>query len=417
MSDNSVLLGLFVAALGGAAIGVERQKSGHASGSRARFAGVRTLTLLGGVSGLAGWLAASGHTALSVAVVAGPVALTVVAYARASRVDVDATTEVAAFVAIASGLIAGLGFVAPASGIIAMTVLLLVEKSRLHALVARIDDEELRAAARFGVMAVVVLPLLPSGPYGPLGGVRPHELWLLVLFFTGLSFAGYFARRIVGAAHGYPLTGALAGLVSSTGATLTFARLSRKTPAPARTLATGAIAACTVLFPRVLIATLVLDRRVALALAPVLFPPFFLGAIAVGVWLRGKPATSHDDGEPTNPLQVWPALQMAATFQVVLFAVAIVKHSLGEGGLLVTGAVLGLTDVDALTISMARSAVDGVSPETAAQAIAIGITANCVMKAGIAALVGTPEFGRRTAGTLGFMAAALAATALAINRL
>ena len=71
---------------------------------------------------------------------------------------------------------------------------------QLHALVRRIDDEELRAAARFGVMAVVILPLLPEGPIGPLGGIRAARLWLLVLFFTGLSFTGYLARRIFGAA-------------------------------------------------------------------------------------------------------------------------------------------------------------------------------------------------------------------------
>ena len=178
---------------------MERQQSGHASGENARFAGIRTFTLLGGVSGVAGWLAHSGFSSLAIVLTAGSVALTVVAYAVASRHDVDATTEVAALVAIAAGLLAGLGYTALASGIIAITVLLLVEKSQLHHLVARIDDEELRAAARFGVMAVVVLPLLPAGPYGPLGGVKPQELWLLVLFFTGLSFTGYFARKMVGA--------------------------------------------------------------------------------------------------------------------------------------------------------------------------------------------------------------------------
>jgi uncharacterized membrane protein (DUF4010 family) len=41
-----------------------------------------------------------------------------------------------------------------ASGIIAIATLLLIEKSRLHALVERFDDDELRAAARFGVTAV-----------------------------------------------------------------------------------------------------------------------------------------------------------------------------------------------------------------------------------------------------------------------
>ena len=142
---------------------------------------------------------------------------------------------------------------------IAVSTLLLVEKSHLHALVARIDDDELRAAARFGVMAIVILPLLPEGPYGPLGGVKPRELWLLVLFFSGLSFAGYVARRMFGPGRGYPVAGLLAGLVSSTNATFMFARQSRRDVELSRPLAIGTIAACTVLFPRVLVATLVLN--------------------------------------------------------------------------------------------------------------------------------------------------------------
>jgi hypothetical protein len=47
---------------------------------------------------------------------------------------------------------------------VALTVLMLLEKSRLHAWAARLNDAEVRAAARFAVMAVVVLPLLPEGP-------------------------------------------------------------------------------------------------------------------------------------------------------------------------------------------------------------------------------------------------------------
>ncbi len=48
--------GLLGAALGGAAVGVEREWSGHASGPAARFAGVRTFTLLGLMAGVAGWV-------------------------------------------------------------------------------------------------------------------------------------------------------------------------------------------------------------------------------------------------------------------------------------------------------------------------------------------------------------------------
>ena len=41
------IIGLIVAILGGAAVGVERQHSGHATGPDARFGGLRTFTLLG----------------------------------------------------------------------------------------------------------------------------------------------------------------------------------------------------------------------------------------------------------------------------------------------------------------------------------------------------------------------------------
>ena len=75
--------------------------------------------------------------------------------------------------------------------------LLLVEKKQLHILVQRIDDVGLRSGARFAVMAFVILPLLAEGPYGPFGGIRPRELWTMTLFFSGLSFAGYAARRSV----------------------------------------------------------------------------------------------------------------------------------------------------------------------------------------------------------------------------
>ncbi len=185
MSDP--VLALLVAILGGAAVGVERQWSGHASGPEARFAGVRTFSLLGAIGGLSGIFWTWGVTGAATVLLAAIGALVVVAYAIASRRDIDATTEVAALVVIAAGTMAGLGHIEVASGTVAVTALLLFEKSRLHNLITRVASEELLAAFRFAVMAVVILPLLPEGPFGPLGGIRPRALWLLVLFFSGLS--------------------------------------------------------------------------------------------------------------------------------------------------------------------------------------------------------------------------------------
>jgi uncharacterized membrane protein (DUF4010 family) len=409
MNDPWDLLGIAVAALGGAAVGVERQHSGHASGPHARFGGVRTLTILGGLCGCAGWLAKSDYPGFAVVLAAGAVALVVSGYVIAGRREVDATTEAAALVVIAAGIIAGLGWLRLASGAIAVTTLLLAEKSRLHALVTRIDDEDMRAAARFGVMAVVILPLLPEGPFGPWGGIRPRALWLLVLFFTGMSFAGYLAQRMVGAGRGYPLAGLLAGLVSSTNATLTFSRLSRREPAISRPLGTGVVAACTVLFPRVLIAASVLEWSVARTLVLYLAAPFLIGLTsAVVMWRRADDRGARETEPLPNPLQIVPALQMAVVFQVVLFGVAAMRDLFGAGGLIASGAVLGLTDVDALTISMTGSVGRGTSPDLAARAIAVGILSNSILKAAVAVSLGSATF-KKVAGTL------LAAMALSLG--
>ena len=201
--EHTNVIGMAIAALGGAAVGLEREWSGHAGGAKAHFAGIRTFTLLGGMAGVAGWFWILGFQAVAIVLLAGATALVVAAYVSASRRDVDGTTEVAALVVLSAGVLAGTGYLVLASAIVAITTLLLVEKSWLHSMIARIDDAGLRAGVRFAVMAVVILPLLPDGPYGPLGGVRPRQLWLFVLLFSGLSFIGYVARRFVGSERGY----------------------------------------------------------------------------------------------------------------------------------------------------------------------------------------------------------------------
>ena len=399
---STSVVALLVAALGGAAVGVERQWSGHASGPNARFAGVRTFTMLGAFAGLAGRLWTWGATWPAVALLGTAGALVVSAYARASARDVDGTTEVGALVVLAAGTAAGLGEVEIASGVIAVTVVLLVEKSRLHAMVERLEDTGIAAAARFAVMAMVVLPLLPEGPFGPLGGIRPRELWMLVLFFSGLSFAGYLARALVGERRGYAIAGLLGGLVSSTQVTLSFARLSRTHVSLSVPLAQGAVAANAVLFARVAVATAVLNPAVAARLPAYFAAPFAIGLLVAATGLR-RPRGHERPLEPSpNPLQLLSALQMAVAFQVVLMVVHTARTWFETTGLLATAAALGATDVDALTMSMARSASNGQMPaDIAALAIATGIASNTVVKLAIALAIGRGRFRMITAGALG----------------
>jgi uncharacterized membrane protein (DUF4010 family) len=407
--DLTAVAGLAVATLGGAAIGLERQWSGHASGPDARFGGIRTFTMLGGVGGLAGWLSRTELLPVAVVLLGGAAALVVSAYIAASRVDVDGTTEVAAIVVLAAGALSGSGQIALGSAVVAATVLLLLEKTRLHALVGHVDDAALRASARFAVLACVVLPLLPRGPYGPLGAVRPRELWSLVLFFSGLSFTGWMARRLIGPRHGVIVSGLLGGIISSTSVTLTFARDSRAKGAPRLALAAGAIGACTVMLVRVMLACVILNPALAAALPNFLVPAFVIGSVAVLAAWRFDSSASSSDVEPSSPLQLGAALQMTALFQVVLIVVLFVQARWGSDALVATSAFIGLTDLDALTLSLARSSTASTNLSTVAVALVVGILSNACLKLAVAVVMGRSAFRVATALALGAMALALVA--------
>jgi uncharacterized membrane protein (DUF4010 family) len=258
-------------------------------------------------------------------------------------------------------------------------------------------------------MAVVILPLLPDGPFGPLGGVRPRELWALVLFFAGLSFAGYTARRAMGPQQGWAVAGLLGGIVSSTAVALGFSRTSRTDPALGPSLAAGVVGASTVMLPRMLLAAGVLHPPLGMALLPFLGPPLVVG-IAASLLLLRRRASGEAPDTPTNPLQLGAALQMVVLFQIVLFIVRAVRDRFGAAGLVTTGAVLGLTDVDALTVSMVQNAATGVPLEVAARAMTAGALANTCLKLGLVAGIGRGRFRPLAAAALAALALATAAT-------
>lgn len=407
--DLATVMHILVATLGGLAVGVERQWSGHASGPTARLAGLRTFTMLGVLSGICGWLWITDGRALAVVLLSAAAALIAIGYARASRQDIDGTTEVAGVVVLASGALAGMGLTTVAAGVTALTVLLLLEKSRLHAMVTHIDDEGIIAGARFAVMALVVLPLLPSGPHGPYGAIRPRELWALVLFFSGLSFLSYVIRRTVGSRQGHAISGILGGFISSTSVTLTMSQLSQTATGVDGALASGVMGANAMLFLRVTVAAGVLAPALPQHLAPMFVAPFVV-ATALAIWgMRTKSTGPAQAPHGQNPLEFGAALKMAALFQIVLITLAFVRTRFGTSGMYGSAAVLGLTDVDSLTLSMAKSANSGTPIDVVVNAITIGILANTLVKTVIAVTLGRGKFRWWAGAGLVSIALALAA--------
>lgn len=423
MLDLSLAFDLLVAALVGLAVGVEREWSGHSSGPDGRFAGARTFALLGAIGGFAGWFVRLGYPALATVVAAGGILLPIVAYWATMRrpgTTTDGTTEVVAVMVVALGLTAGLGLRTPAAAAGAIIVMLLAEKSRLQQTLQRIDAQEMRAALQFAILALVILPILPAGAYGPYEAFRPRQLWIVVLVFSALNFVGYITRRLIGETRGLGVTGLVGGFVSSTAVTLGFSRRSRDEPELALPLALGVVAACTVLIPRLLVVTAVLRPALAWAALPVLGPVLGAGVLLIGLalWrerdtrpLHGTSSDSSPDAQPTrkngigqNPLGLGSSLQMAVAFQVVLFAIAWIQQYAGDTGVIASAMVLGLTDMDALTLSMTRYAADPAHIRTAAAAIGVGVLANTALKTILILSIGAPRYRLRAATGLGVLA-------------
>jgi uncharacterized membrane protein (DUF4010 family) len=409
MSGQMLIAGrLAIAALIGLGAGLEREWSGHARGIDARFAGIRTFCLLGLTGGVAGALALQSQSMLAAALVALGGALSVAGYVVATGrpgATTDGTTEAAALAVIALGVLAGFGKMGIAAGAGAIVVLLLREKERVHWFVSRLDEPELRAGVQFAVLAVVVLPLLPLGPYFGELAVRPRSLWAVVLLFSALNFAGFIARRTVGASRGLTLAGAFGGVVSSTAVTLSFSRQSRELQISGMSLAGGVFAACTVLVPRVLLVSFVLNPSIALRLLPALAPMFLAGAALVVLAWRGSDAAvaPHDASVEQSPLRLAAAIRMGVLFQVAMVAIAVVRR-LGDGAsLYATAAILGLTDADALTVSLSRPEA-ALAASTAARAIVVGLIANTLLKLSIALFIGGASFRRRAVAGLAFLA-------------
>jgi uncharacterized membrane protein (DUF4010 family) len=397
------------AGLTGLAVGIEREWSGHASGPHARFAGVRTFLLLGLVGGISGTVAVAGWTAIAAALIGGSAALAVVAYAVASTQtqDRDGTTETAALLVLGTGALCGLGRGGLGGGIAVVAALALAEKSRIRQWVGRIGPTELYAALRFAVLALVVLPLLPRGPFGPHGAIRPRELWSMVLLISGLDFLGYFARRAAGAERGYGIAGLLGGLISSTAVTFSFGRKSRARPQDGAALGVGVLAACTMVLPRVLAISVAIAPPVAGHLLWYVLPAALVGVGVVALAMRtARPSAGAPDTDERSPLRLLSAIQMVVMFQLVLLLVPWVERFWGTQGVLTSAAVLGLTDMDALTYSMARLGATG-DPAFAARAIAVGLLANTLLKLGLTLALGAPRFRRAAAPGLLALGAAV----------
>lgn len=395
-----------VALLIGALVGIEREKSKTAAPEQS-FAGLRTFILFALVGALAALISEHMQSPWPfIAAILGVTSIIIAGYVqenRASEQSVGLTTEVAALAVTLLGGAAMLGYASVAVALAIAASAVLAYKQPMHALVARLDPDDIHAGLKLLIASFIVLPFLPNAPIDPWEALNLYKLWLLVIFISGLSLAGYIAVRWLGNTHGTLLTGLAGGLASSTAVTLTFARRSVE-EGKARAddiLAAGILLAWTIMFVRVIAEIAVVNP----GLLPRLALPYGVMALTtlciVAYFYRKTAAHRRKSPEPSsdvdikNPFSLSSAIKFGLFFALVLLLVKITRHYLPATGLYAVAALVGLTDVDALTLSMAEYATQDGDEATAANAIVIASLSNTIVKCAYVALLGCPALRQR----------------------
>jgi uncharacterized membrane protein (DUF4010 family) len=375
----------------GLLVGLQREATNN------KMAGVRTFTLIAGLGAIGGFLSRDFDN---------PFILPIFALALASILfignlanirtkenpDMGQTTEVAALLMFAIGgyLVLGdrvLGVVAGGG----MAILLYI-KEHLHGFIDTLKNKELNAIMTFAGISLVILPVLPNQTYGPLDVVNPYNIWLMVVLIVGISVIGYFIYKFTGQRVGLISNGVLGGLISSTATTVSYARKTAGNKPLSSMAAFVITAASAIALVRVIIEVgVVIPGKLSGIILPLAVEFFLMAAICVGMfYMIHRKKDSGKMPEPKNPAQFRSAVVFGLLYGIILLAVAFAKQEFGSGALYIVAVISGLTDVDAITLSLSQLMKKGdLQVDTGWRLILLASLSNLLFKGIMATVLGS----------------------------
>lgn len=402
MDKLELLQRLSVALAIGLLIGLERGWQARAEPEGERSAGLRTHTLAAILGGLWGAVAATrgdgGAVALGLAFMAFSAGMIVFRFHEIRHDGTyGATTLVAAMLAFALGAFAVLGDmqVAAATGV-AVTALLAL-KAGLHAWLRRLTWLELRSGLVVLAMTCIVLPLLPDRTVDPWHVINPFAIWLMTVMIAVISFGGYVAVKVMGERSGIIVSAIAGGLASSTAVTLNLSRLAREQNEQSGILAAGILVSGATMMARTLLIATVINTALLTKLA---MPIGVAGAALAGggvlmAWRHAAVANRQQPLRLDNPLDLPSVLKFGLLLMVVTVLVKLSTALAGDAGAYAIAALSGIADVDAITLSMARTGGDQIGTDAASLAILIAVLVNTFSKTALAWSVGGAGLGWR----------------------
>lgn len=399
----TVTLQLAIALAIGLIIGMERGWESRESPAGLRIAGIRSFGLIGLLGGLSALLAAQFGVSVLVIAFLGLALIIAVSYGVTAQntQDFGITTELALLITFVLGALAGKGLASEAVAVAVVMTVLLGFKQELHKSLRHLDRRELIATLQLLLIAAVVLPLLPNRDLGPWSALNPRAIGLLVVLIAGISYVGYFAMRLLGARVGLLATAVLGALVSSTAVTVSFGRMARREQGNFALLGAGISLASGTMALRILVEVSLVNP----ALLPSLVPPVAVLAVvplvaAGAIVIRTKSVETSAEVELKNPIELGAALGYGAVFAVLFILIQAMEAWFGNAGVYALSAISGITDVDAVSLSLAQATKGDLPLVVGTTGILIAAMVNTAVKALLATVIGGWKLARWCASIL-----------------
>lgn len=387
----------------GLIIGLEREF--RKASDKDHFAGIRTfplVCLLGCIITYIGrelsiWIVIA-------AVIAFIIFIAITYYVRSAKGHQGITTEVSLIITFILGIMTSQQLIKESLAATVITTTLLTLKGQFHSFILKITEDELFAFVKFIILCLLLFPFLPDHNYGAGGILNPQEIGFIVIVVSSLSFFGYLLIKYTGTNKGILLTALFGGLVSSTAVAWTFSNRSKKSDASQSTLyAAGIILASSIMYVRIAVVAMIFNRPFAMLLLLPCIVMFTVGLIFALSYIRqNKPDVPASTAiQLGNPVNILNALGFGLLYIAIAYFVYYAEKFFGNKGLIVSGFISGLADVDAITINIARLSQADHTMRYAVIVVLLATFSNTLVKIFITLFAGAVSLRKKVIAALG----------------
>ena len=422
---SDLFIGIFLSVLLGALVGVQREMKIQ-KGNYQDFAGFRTFTFICLLGFLIGYLSFEvlNNPYLIIISIFSFFFLLIISYyvlSKKYKNYVSETSQISAMLVFLVGLFISLKMYYVSITVAIVITLFLVLGTSLHNFAKRLNSDEVFATLKFAIISFLILPILPNKSYGFLDvpflstillnffsyeSLKAFEIfnlyhiWLMVVFISGITYIGYILIKVLGSRKGIFVTGVLGGLMSSTALTSSFSIESKKLKTFSSPLAIGITLASSIMFFRIIFEVAIVNWSL---LGEVIFLSImgFVGLLTgLYFYFRNSEKKHNGNFEQKSPFTLGPAIGFALFFLVILFLSKLFTILLGDEGLYLVAFFSGFADVDVITLTLSKLALDGViSNNVAATGIFIAAVANTLFKGAIAYFLGSRKLSKKVLTT------------------